>query len=174
MAPDIDYSALPRQRAYSVDIDACPLFGDPSGGEDWSQQFKVPMQTSDLTVAWSTGEPGDVVDWHTHMPTVYEILVPLRGRAIWHFRDNDGAEKRIEAGQGEMVYLPAGAENKMEVVGDEPLELLSIFPNESITRVGQLLGGVDRVDPEGRSIGLWFDDRRDEVVSKRDEAVTSS
>jgi hypothetical protein len=108
---------------------------------------------------------------------VYQILVTLEGQRRFHWKDNEGNAKSIDAGPGDVVYLPGGAENKMEVIGDEPHTLLGIYPKTPVTRVEQLVGehreqGI--YDPkEDIPVGLWYDNVRDEVVQKDDRVVST-
>lgn len=171
---DIDYSALPTQRAYNVSaLDVDPIAQISQDGDQSIQNIRPVMASMDFNLTWTTGEPGDVIPWHTHVPSIYQMLVNTEGRCVWYYKDNDGEERSIEAGPGDVIYLPGGAANKVEVVGDEPHTHMGIYPKTPIPRVEQQLGmGGNVYDPKSVNYGLWYDNVRDEVVTMDESACT--
>ena len=174
-----DYSVLPTQQAYKVNaLDVPPVHELGQSDSQSIQHIRPVMMTNDFHLTWTTGEPGDVVPWHTHMPSVYQALITTQGQCVWHYKDNDGEDKSIRAGPGDVVYLPGGAENYLEVVGDEPHTHIGVYPKTPVTRVEQLVGEhreEGTYDPKEKiPVGLWYDNVRDEVVQKHDSAVSQS
>jgi len=171
---DIDYSALPKQRAYNVSaLDVSPIEQISQKSEQSIQDIRPIMATNDVNLTWTTGEPGDVIPWHTHVPSVYQMLVTTEGRCVWYYKDNNGDEQSIEAGPGDVVYLPGGAANKVEVVGDEHHTHIGVYPKTPLPRVEQQLGiGGAVYDPKSIKYGLWYDNVRDEVVTKDESACS--
>lgn len=171
---DVDYSALPDQQVYKVsapDVDPIAKISQDEGQS--IQNIRPVMATNDVSFTWTTGEPGDVIPWHTHVPSVYQILVTTQGECVWHYKDNNGDEQSMETGPGDVIYLPGGAANKVEVIGDEPHTHLGVYPKTPIPRVEQLLGiGGDVYNPKDMQPGLWYDNIRDEVVTMDESACT--
>lgn len=165
MVAEKDRSALPTQKPWKVDCEKSPIL-------DTGFQSRKPIETEDVQFIYSTGEPGDVIDWHTHMPDGYQINMCVRGRRKWYYIDNDGNEQTVEIGPNEVVFLPGGMENKVEIVGDEENLTVEIHINEAITRVEQLLGieGAG-YDMEEFKPGLEYDHTHDEVVQMDEDAV---
>lgn len=171
---DIDYSALPTQQAYKVSApDVDPIAQISQDVDQSIQDIRPVMSTNDVNFVWTTGEPGDVIPWHTHVPSIYQILVTIEGDCMWYYKDNDGEEQTIHTGPGDVIYLPGGAANKVEVTGDSHHTHLGIYPKTPIPRVEQQLGiGGNVYDPRSVNYGLWYDNVRDEVVTM-DESVCS-
>lgn len=163
---------LPTQIPYRIDPTAGPHYDDLEDRGDSFDDWAV-ARTDDLSVAWSRADPGAFVDWHSHGPDYYQIHVIISGRIRWHYLDNDGDEQYIEAGPREVVYLPAGAENKIEVVGDEELEKIVISPRVRTTRMEYFVkdGGYRRQSTYGDNAALVFDTNNDRVVSMIEEAI---
>ena len=107
---------LPKQQAFKVHAPDAPTLVEGVGTD--LQTVHSVMLTNDMYVTWTTGEPGDSFPIHSHMPEMYQILTTIKGECVWYYKDNDGEEQSIEAGPGDVVYLPGGAENRVEVVGD--------------------------------------------------------
>lgn len=162
---DIDYSVLPCQQPYRISIADTP-------SKDIGLQSKHLVWTNDLQLVWAEAEPGISVDWHTHMPGLYQVYVNLEGRMRWEYKDNDGAFQSIEAGPGEAIFIPRGFQNRLEILGNEYHRHIGIFPHAPIGRVEHFLTGGDyNTRDRAHEVGLWYDTVRDEVVSKTDVAV---
>ena len=161
-----DYSVLPKQKAYRVDISKSPKM-------DIGKDVRFPVVTNDIFTTWTEGDPGDYFDWHSHSPTMYQILINLEGECVWYYKDNNGEEQSVKAGPNEVVYLPGGAENKVEVVGDERNKHIGVFPRVPYPRLEQLLGleGA-KYDPKTElPVGLWYDNVRDEPYIMDENAI---
>lgn len=161
-----DYSILPKQRAFGVHgPDAPTLF--EGVGDNLTEVHSV-MMTNDIYMTWTTGQPGDILPWHSHMPEMYQILTTIKGECIWHYKDNSGNERSIKAGPGDVIYLPGGAENKVEVVGDEEHIHIGSYPRTRVPRVEQLTGivpdGVELFDDPGVGVGVDYDNVRDNII----------
>ena len=169
MVAEKDYSVLPTQKAHRVHGPSSPAVAE--GGTGNNQTIRSVVLTDDISLTWTTGQPGSTIPWHSHMPGLYQLLITTQGHCIWHYKDNEGQEKSIEAGPGDVVYLPGGAENKVEVVGDEPHTHIGVLPREPINRIEQLVGEADDVyDPNELVAGLSIDNTRDRIVHTDDNA----
>lgn len=166
------YDELPTQIPYVIDPTAGPHYDDLDERGDAFDDWAV-TRTDDLSVAWSRADPGAFVDWHSHGPDYYQIHVIISGRIRWHYKDNDGEEQYVEAGPREVVYLPAGSENRIEVVGDEELEKIVVSPRLHMTRMEYFLkdGGYRRQSEYGEDAALVFDSSNDRVVSMTEDAI---
>jgi quercetin dioxygenase-like cupin family protein len=164
-----DYSVLPKQQAFKVHAPDAPTLVEGVGTD--LQTVHSVMLTNDMHVTWTTGEPGDSFPLHSHMPEMYQILTTIKGECIWYYKDNDDEEQSIKAGPGDVVYLPGGAENRVEVVGDEEHIHIGSYPRVRVPRVEQLTGIVPSQleDPKDFAVGVDFDNVRDEY-HERDES----
>lgn len=174
MVVDKFYDALPEQTPYVIDPKRGPKYTDleehGSDFDDWGI-----VRTNDISVSWTRADPGATVDWHSHGPDFYQIHVVLSGRIRWYYKDNDGEEQYTEAGPGEAVYLPGGAENKIEVVGDEEHEKIIITPRVHMARMEYFLkdGGYrSESDFEHRG-ALVYDDANDREVAVEEDAIVN-
>ncbi len=172
---EIDHSALPEQKAYRVSVDKAPVIdesGDMDDEDVGAQVIRAPILTNDNIITWTTGSPGDVIPWHNHSPEMYQILINTEGRCVWHYKDNDGNKQSIEGGPGDIIYLPAGAENKVEVVGDEPHTHIGVLHRPRVPRVEQLVGQTEGVyDHREFPAAFVYDDMNDRVVRMDSDAV---
>jgi quercetin dioxygenase-like cupin family protein len=173
---DKNYSMLPTQQAYKIDIDNSPVIaeaGDVNEEEVTPMEIRSTILTNDCITTWTQGEPNDVIPWHSHSPEMYQVLVNIDGRCRWHYKGNDGQEKSIVGGPGDIIYLPAGAENKVEVVGDEPHTHIGFLKRPRVPRVEHLYGDTeDLYDPREFPAAFVYDDMNDQVVRKKDKAVS--
>jgi len=172
----IDYSVLPKQKAYRIDVNEAPIIdesGDMDEGDEGAAAIRSPILTNDNIITWTTGNPGDVIPWHTHSPEMYQILINIEGRCVWHYKDNEGNEQSIEGGPGDIIYLPAGAENKVEVVGDEPHTHIGVLRRPRVPRIEQLIGDAEGVyDHREFPAAFVYDDMNDKVVHMDENAVS--
>lgn len=170
-----DYSVLPRQKPWVVDVGACGKSVREEGDGVYTTQW--PLVTNRWIMTFSRGEPGAGLDWHTHMPSGEQFHYCISGEATWYYKDNDGEEQTVTAGPHQAVYLPGGLENRFEVVGDEEDHThVSFIPKLPIIRVEQLLGeSGGKYNPREYSrrgpAALRYDNDRDEVVHKDDDAI---
>ena len=169
MVADKNYAVLPKQEPHVVKGPDSPVLLEGEGSD--TQEIRSVMFTDDLMVTWTTGEPGDVIPWHSHMPGMYQILTTIEGECIWHYKDNNGEKQSIHAGPGDVVFLPGGAENKVEVIGDDPHTHIGTFPRLRVPRIEHLVSETAGVyDPKEMPVGLWYDTMRDKIVKKDDNA----
>jgi quercetin dioxygenase-like cupin family protein len=163
MVSEKNYSVLPEQRPLKVRGRDSPSIG-------LGLEARFPIITNDCMVSYTTGEPGHTIDWHSHMPEEYQVHLSFSGGQRWHYKDNDGTTCEVEASEGEVLYLPGGAENQVEVTGSGYHEHIALINKAPLQRVEQLTGEGD-LKPEQLRAGLRFDNVRDEVVYQSDDAV---
>jgi len=171
MVAQKDYSVLPSQRAFKIHAPDAPSLaeGETESGVD----LRSVMFTNDLMTVYTEASPGEEIPWHSHMPDMYQILINIEGHRIWHYKDNDGEQRSVEAGPGDVVFLPGGAENRVEIVGDGPHKLVATFPRLRVPRVEHLTGEAPGVyDPKEMPVGAWYDTMRDEFVTTDDESFS--
>ena len=163
------YSKLPKQEPWRVDIEKSPGWSGITAG---SSQKHIPIITNDYICSYSTNEPGDEIDWHTHMPSLYQVQIITQGKKRFHYIDNDGEEQSMEAHAGEAVYLPGGMHNRVEYFGDEPQQGITLMPNIPFKRVEHMFGEhLDKYDPRDIPAGLQYDNVNDRVIKKTDSAI---
>jgi quercetin dioxygenase-like cupin family protein len=173
---EIDYSALPKQKAYRINVNEAPTIdesGDMDEEDEGAATIRTPILTNDNIITWTTGQPGDVIPWHTHSPEMYQILINTEGRCVWHYKDNDGNTQSVKGAPGDLIYLPAGAENKVEVVGDGPHTHIGVLRRPRVPRIEQLVGQTDGVyDHREFPAAFVYDDMNDRVVRMDENAVS--
>lgn len=172
-AVEKNYWALPKQRPFKISAERSPLVAEAGEEEDAPpMEIHSTVLTNDLITTWTTGEPGATIPWHSHSPEMYQILFNISGRCVWHYKDNDGEVQSVEGGPGEIVYLPAGAENKVEVVGDEHHLHIGVLKRPRVPRLEHLVGDTAGIyDPREFPAALVYDDMNDEVVRMDEDAV---
>lgn len=179
----INFANLPPQQGYKIDYRKLQSYDlHPDGvesydlgeGQPMMDVLSRPLGTNDFHISYIEGEPGSAIPWHTHTPIMQQAYIPIAGRVRVSYKDNDGEVHSTEAEQGEMAYLPAGAHNKIEAVGEERLEMLVVERETLVGRVEQLLedGSEGVYDPqEDPTYGLEIDSLRGEALHV-DEAST--
>jgi quercetin dioxygenase-like cupin family protein len=165
------YEMLPELQAYKVDAGSSPVLTEGEG--EAVQEIHNVMMTNDVQITYTTGEPGDEISWHSHMPELYQVLITTKGKCRWYYKDNDGETQHIDAGPGEVIYLPGGAENRVEVIGDEPHAHYGVLKRVRVPRVEHLVGDTGEAvyDHRDPPVGLSYDNIRDEVVKQDSDAV---
>jgi hypothetical protein len=93
-----------------------------------------------------------------------------------NFKDRNGDVHSFECGpeDRQVVYLPSGAHNKLESIGDRTLELLSFKENGGSVggRLDMLAGNPDNhFDRDSVTHGLDFGPRRGRVFEEQEAAV---
>lgn len=168
MVVDKFYDALPRQQPYLIDSTSGPNYDDL---EEWDDYGLV--RTNDLLTLWARGDPGATIKWHSHAPDFYQVLVTIKGRCRWTYKDNDGEERSIEAGPGETIFLPGGCENKVEVVSDEEHVHLTIAPRLSMSRMEYVVreGGYRRKTDFSKHAALVYDNINDREIHIEEDAI---
>lgn len=176
MSLDINYGNLPKQQGYIVDIekldfDAYKLHPD----EDFPSPRAVRVfGGNDFHIGWNREcEPGTIIPWHIHSPSQYQVAIVLKGRIKWSYKDNEGEEHSVEFGADELAYLPPGAHNQVEVVGDEPADFIFIEKETGVPRLEHLVGDSESTyDPWNDPVwGLWLDTYRGKVWDIDENAV---
>jgi len=179
---DINFANLPPQQGFKIDVRELEGYSLHPEDEEYEHAgdeppFDVstrPFAANDFHVAYAEGDPGCVIPWHTHTPIMYQTYMPLQGRIEVAYKDNEGETHSVEAGPQEIVYLPAGAHNRVEAVGDERVKLYVVERETLIPRVEQLVGDAEgiydpKTDPE---FGLQIDSLRGNVIDADEDAVT--
>jgi quercetin dioxygenase-like cupin family protein len=169
MVAEKDYSVLPEQRAFKIHAPDAPSLaeGETENGVD----LRSVLFTNDLMTVYTEASPGEEIPWHSHMPDMYQVLINIEGRRVWHYKDNEGEERSVEAGPGDVVLLPGGAENRVEILDDGPHKLLGVFPRLRVPRVEHLTGEAEGVyDPKDMPVGAWYDTMREEFVTTDEES----
>lgn len=177
---ELNYERLPPQQGFVVDIDAIQPHTNLGQRSDQSALGVCrPIGTNDLHVAYSRGEEGDILPWHTHNPAMYQIILQLEGRARQSYKDNQGNVHTVEVGPGELTYLPNGAHNRVEIV-EGPSRRIAIECHETWNaRMDMVVGPTSEeastdttYDPADPHWGLWYDNLRDVVHEIDEDAVT--
>lgn len=174
MVAEKNYAALPKQRPIKVNAFEAPEVGEAGALEEGmsAQTIRSTILTNDAIVTWTDGDPGDVIPWHSHSPEMYQVLVNIEGRCRWDYKDNSGNVKSVEGGPGEVIYLPAGAENRVEVIGDEHHTHLGFLKRPRVPRIEHLIGETEGLyDHKKFPAGLVYDDMNDRIVRKDDSAI---
>lgn len=155
-----------------VDLDSYSLSTDEEEQDEQPNIVRV-FGSNDYHLTYKEAEPGHEIDWHLHSPSMYQVGIPIQGEYKWYYKDEDGEEHSTVIGPGEVAYLPPGAYNKLEVVGDETHKAFVIEKEVGVPRVEHLVGDADDVyDPWNDPVwGLWLDTYRGEVWEKDDDAV---
>ncbi len=88
-----------------------------SNADDVSSQFSA------MTKGFL--ESGGVFDWHSH-EHIDEFFLVLQGLGIIRFRDLDS----LEYGVGDLIYIPANLEHRIEATGDQESQYYFIRINQ--------------------------------------------
>lgn len=178
---EINFGNLPPQEGFTIDVRALDGYDLHPEGETYEHAgeeppFDVvtrPLGTNEFHLAYIEGDPGDAIPWHTHTPIMHQAYIPLEGRIEVSYRDNDGEVHSVEAEPDEIVYLPAGAHNKIKAVGEGRVRMLVVERETLIPRVEQLVGESEGLyDPqEDPEYGLEIDTLRGRVLQREEGAV---
>ncbi|MFC6757722.1 MULTISPECIES: cupin domain-containing protein [Haloarcula] len=165
---ELDHTHLPDQTMYKIDVAAASHF--EQGGED-IETYPLAI-TNEFKLLYFEMAPGATIDWHTHTPAFDEVCLCLAGEARFTLEREDGSHQVLEAEPRESMYIPGGARHKIEAVGDERHEGLVAMPSDPVARV-EMLEGAAPYRMEDWPVALWVDRKRDEVVEKDDDAVST-
>jgi quercetin dioxygenase-like cupin family protein len=166
-----NYGLLPQQRPLKVSLDESPVLDEAAdtAEDEIPMEIRPTILTNDVITTWTQGEPGAIVPWHSHSPEMYQVLVNIEGRCVWEYKDNNGEVQSIEGGPGEIIYLPAGAENRVQVVGDEKHTHIGILKRPRVPRIEHLIGDTAGLyDPTEFPAALVMDDMNDRIVRTGD------
>lgn len=176
---EINYSRLPPQRGFVVELDAIEPHTNLGQADDQTPpRICRPIGTNDMHVTYARADEGDILPWHTHNQAMYQIIVQLEGRRRQYYKDNNGDVHSTEVGPGEMLYLPNGAHNRVEYI-EGPSRSFAIECHETWNaRMDQVVGPTsdeassdNTYDPADPHWGLWYDNLRDVVHSVDENAV---
>jgi quercetin dioxygenase-like cupin family protein len=170
LTPDeLDHTHLPDQTMYKIQTEAEQREG--------VRAYPLTIRTNEFRLLYFELEPSDGIDWHTHTPGLDEVNLCLSGRARYTLEREDGSYQEMVIEPMEFVYLPGGARHKIEVVGDEVHRSVSAARFATAARLENLEdhGGTDEHEERasGPEDALWVDRKRDEVVRKDDDLVSS-
>lgn len=173
----IDHSHLPRQQGFKIDtakLDLDSYTLQPGGADVPQVRVARAFGGNDYHVTYKEADPGYGLPWHLHSPTNYQLGIPIQGAYEWHYVDNDGKEHSAEIGPGEIAFLPPGAHNKLEVVGDETHKAFVIENEAGVPRIENIIGETKNYyDPWNDPVwGLWYDTYRGKVWEMDENAVT--
>lgn len=172
----VNYKNLPKQQGYKIDLskldmDSYQLYSDDSVATPGVVRA---FGGNEFHITYKQADPGHTIPWHLHSPTNYQVALPITGEFKWFYKDNSGNERSTTIGAGEMAYLPPGAYNKLEVVGDERHEAFVVERESGVPRIEHLIGDDENVyDPwEDPVWGLWLDTYRGKEWVVDENAVT--
>lgn len=179
--PDINYQNLPAPMGFAINVDELDVWdyaSDPENPDDSGPRFNFAFSTPTLDVVLVELPPDTTMPWHTHEPHTAQVYWLMQGQVRANYKDNDGEVHSYEADaeDEQLIYLPAGAHNQIESIGDETLRLLSFKEGggEINGRLEHLFGDpADHYDPDDNALspGLDIVPTRGHVFDKQDDAV---
>lgn len=127
----VNYQNLPAPLGFSIDLEALDLWDywpESADRDGPSPRLNLAFTTPTVDVWLVEMPPDTALPWHTHEPHTSQVYWLLQGRIRTNYRDNDGERHSYEADaeDEELVYLPAGAHNQIESVGEDPLRFLAV------------------------------------------------
>ncbi|MDZ5812901.1 hypothetical protein U4E84_16295 [Halorubrum sp. AD140] len=166
---ELAHTHLPEQTMYKIQT-----AGAEGADADDIQHPPQTIRTNELRCLYFELEPDETIDWHTHVPDLDEVNLCLEGRAKYTLEREDGSYQTLEIGPMEFVYVPGGARNKIEVVGDQTHRSLSVAKSVSVARLEALEGKTEQAAPGDTDWpdSLFVDRKRDEIVAKNENLVS--
>lgn len=165
---ELAYGHLPEQTMYKIQSPQA------EGVDSDSVRMPQTIRTNEFRLLYFELDPGGGIDWHTHVPGLDEVNLCLSGRARYTLEREDGSHQVLEIGPMEFVYVPGGARHKIETIGEQPHQSLSIAKFDSVARLEALEDDLD--DPDADTTewrdALFIDRKRDEVVAKNGDLVS--
>lgn len=163
--PEIDYTHLPEQTAYGVDIENAGYF------EFENVRTYPVVLTNEFKFLYYELTPPGGIDWHTHGPSIDQVNYCLEGHGRMTLEQEDGTEQAVDFEEHQLVYIPAGARHKLEAVGDELFKGISVYQHEPLARLEMLEGfhGYDSITDW--PVAVWVDRQRDELVKLDEDAA---
>lgn len=167
---ELVHTHLPEQMMYKIQTAAA----EGADAEDVHHPPQT-IRTNEFRCLYFELEPDETIDWHTHVPDFDEVNLCLEGRAKYTLEREDGSYQTLEVGPMEFVYVPGGARNKIEVVGDQTHRSLSVARFVSVARLEALEGKTESAAPGDTDWpdSLFVDRKRDEVVAKNEDLVSN-
>ncbi|WP_267162848.1 cupin domain-containing protein [Halovenus salina] len=166
---ELAYSQLPEQTMYKIQT----AQADGADADDVAHPPQT-IRTNELRCLYFELRPDEKLDWHTHTPGLDEVNLCLDGRAKYTLEREDGSHQTLVVEPMEFVYVPGGARNKIEVVGDQTHRSLSVARAASVARLEALDGsdGDEGTRETEWTDSLFVDRKRDEVVAKNEDLVS--
>lgn len=164
MVVEKNYDSLPDQGPVKIDNELGPGYDVET---EWDASGIA--RTDDVGVSLVAGDPGDVIDWHTHAPDFYQLLVCITGTNRWYYLDAEETEQHIDVEAGETLFLPGGITNKEEVIGDERHAHITITPRVWMDRWEYF--DPDEYPRDYFAGAFEYDSFNDTVLSIDDEAI---
>lgn len=158
---------LPEQKMYKIRAEKASSVEQVEG----EVRTRPLFTTNELVLLYFEIEPSGMIDWHTHVPDMDEVSMGLEGRARYTLEREDGSYQSIEIGPMEFAYMPGGARNKIEAVGDQTHKGIVVHKSTSVARLENLEDFMP-ADGDDWPMALWIDRLRDEVVAKDEDAVS--
>lgn len=174
-----DFGAFLPQEGYKIDarnVEGIDLYADAGDKDSIGEEDETTpeftshiFRSNDFNISYMEANPGEILDWHTHTPHMYQINMPITGRVAISYEDEDGEVHTTEAGAEEMVYLPPGSKNKVKAVGDSKLRLYVVYRQIVVPQIEEMVGIADqhpRTNP-----GLEIDTLRGITHKIQEDAV---
>lgn len=173
-----NYENLPAPMGFSIDVKKLDLFSEDPDDDGDGPVLGYAFRSDSMDVVYGEMPPGTKLPWHTHEPHTSQLYWVLEGELKTNYKDNDGERHSVTASADDeqLVYLPAGAHNQLENVGDEELRFLS-FKDMGGTVRGRLdhyVGDTDKhYDPKEdvTTPGVDILPRRGKVLEMDKEAT---
>lgn len=176
---ELNYENLPAPMGFTIDVNEVDLWDynqDAEPGE--GPQLAYAFRSDSLDVIYGEMPSGTKLPWHTHEPHTSQLYWVLEGTLRTNYKDENGEQHTVEASADDerLIFLPAGAHNQLESVGDSTLRFLSMKDMGGTVR-GRLEHYVgdqsEHYDPKNdlKTPGLDILPRRGHVFEKDDEAT---
>ena len=177
----INYENLPAPIGFAINVDELDLWEydrDPEDPDQSTPRFNFAFSTPTLDVVLVELPSGTTMPWHTHEPHTAQVYWLLDGQVRANYKDNEGEVHSYEADAADeqLIYLPAGAYNQIESIGDETLRFLSFKEGggEINGRLEHLFGDTSQhYDPEENNLspGLDIIPTRGHIFDKQENAI---
>lgn len=174
-----NYENLPAPMGFTIDVNELDLWNENPGDQEGDgAQLGYAFRSDSMDVVYGEMSPGTKLPWHTHEPHTSQLYWILEGTLKTNYKDNEGRSHSVTASADEqrLVFLPAGAHNQLESVGDSVLRFLSIKDMGGTIRgrlehfVGDTAEHYDpKADPQ--TPGLDILPRRGEVFDMDEDAT---
>ncbi len=179
---ELNLENFPAQNGFKIRFDDVPSHSNfGQSGDTSAPRNRRALGTNDMHISWAVGEEGDMIPWHTHLPDLYQAVIPYEGALRVSFLDNDGEEKVCEIGEREMMYLPSGAHNQVEFL-ESPTVMLTIHSEVThpAQRVEHIVNADSATDTDQENVydpknvdhwGIEYDNLRGKIISIDEDSV---